>query len=211
MFVQCSKVAAATEYPSIIQSRRHPCSRSTSSAAANEAAISQFAHFAKLSLANLEKFAELGLGAARDSVEQATEHAAGPRRREDVHEVIAINSAALEPAMKRAYAVLAHRLRDRRRDQRRSEEGVREADRRAQQGRHRRPRRGLQVRARRFRDRRRQREVRDRRRAERLRRTSPSINKQIYDTVEKAVEQNVASVQSATKAPKAPVRKAKRK
>jgi len=52
----------------------------------------QFAHFAQLSLANLEKFAEIGLDAARDSVEQATAHSRGPRRREDVHEVIAINS-----------------------------------------------------------------------------------------------------------------------
>ncbi len=41
---------------------------------ANEAAINQFAHFAQLSLANLEKFAEIGLDAARDSVEQATAH-----------------------------------------------------------------------------------------------------------------------------------------
>ena len=31
----------------------------------NEAAINQFAHFAQLSLANLEKFAEIGLDAAR--------------------------------------------------------------------------------------------------------------------------------------------------
>ena len=38
-----------------------------------------------------------------------------------------------------------------------------------------------------------------------------AINKQLYDTVEKTVEQNVATVQAATKAPKAPVRKAKRK
>jgi hypothetical protein len=35
-----------------------------------------------------------------------------------------------------------------------------------------------------------------------------AINKQLYDTVEKTVEQNVATVQSAAKAPKAPVRKA---
>jgi len=38
-----------------------------------------------------------------------------------------------------------------------------------------------------------------------------AINKQLYDTVEKTVEQNVATVRSAAKAPKAPVRKAKRK
>ena len=65
---------------------------------------SQFAHFAQLSLANLEKFAEIGLDAARDSVEQATAHAAALAGAKDVHEVIAINSAALEPVMKRAYA-----------------------------------------------------------------------------------------------------------
>jgi phasin family protein len=72
--------------------------------AANEAAINQFAHFAQLSLANLEKFAAIGLDAARDSVEQATAHAASLAGAKDVHEVIAINSAALEPVMKRAYA-----------------------------------------------------------------------------------------------------------
>ena len=70
----------------------------------NEAVINQFAHFAQLSLANLEKFAEIGLDAARDSVEQATAHAAALAGAKDVHEVIAINSAALEPVMKRAYA-----------------------------------------------------------------------------------------------------------
>ncbi len=72
--------------------------------AANEAALNQFAHFAQLSLANLEKFAALGIDAARDSVEQATAHAASLANAKDVHEVIAINSAALEPVMKRAYA-----------------------------------------------------------------------------------------------------------
>jgi phasin family protein len=72
--------------------------------AANEAAINQFAHFAQMSLANLEKFAAIGLDAARDSVEQATTHAASLAGAKDVHEVIAINSAALEPVMKRAYA-----------------------------------------------------------------------------------------------------------
>jgi phasin family protein len=71
--------------------------------AANEAAINQFSYFAQLSLANFEKFAELGLGAARDSVEQATKHAQSIAGAKDVHEVIAINSAALEPVMKRAY------------------------------------------------------------------------------------------------------------
>lgn len=73
-------------------------------AAANEAAISQFSHFAQLSLANLEKFATIGLGAARENVEQATAHAQALAGAKDVHEVIALNSAALEPVMKRAYA-----------------------------------------------------------------------------------------------------------
>jgi len=36
-----------------------------------------------------------------------------------------------------------------------------------------------------------------------------AVNKQLYDTVEKTVEQNVATVQAVSaKAPKAPVRKA---
>ena len=72
--------------------------------AANEAAINQFAHFAQLSLANFEKLAQLGLGAARESVEQATAHAQSLAGARDVHEVIALNSAAVEPVMKRAYA-----------------------------------------------------------------------------------------------------------
>ena len=72
--------------------------------AANEAAIEQFSYFAKLSLANVEKFAELGLGAARESVTLATRHAQTLAGARDVNEVIAINSAALEPALKRAYA-----------------------------------------------------------------------------------------------------------
>jgi phasin family protein len=73
-------------------------------AAANEAAIEQFSYFAKLSLANLEKFAELGLGAARESVTIATKHAQAVAGAKDLNEVISINSAALEPALKRAYA-----------------------------------------------------------------------------------------------------------
>ena len=72
-------------------------------AAANEAAIEQFSYFAKLSLANVEKFAELGLGAARESVTLATKHAQSIAGARDVNEVIALNSAALEPALKRAY------------------------------------------------------------------------------------------------------------
>ena len=73
-------------------------------AAANEAAIDQFAKLAQMSLANIEKFAQLGLGAARANVEQATAHAQALAGAKDVHEVIALNSAALEPVMKRAYA-----------------------------------------------------------------------------------------------------------
>ena len=73
-------------------------------AAANEAAIEQFAYFAKLSLGNIEKFTELGLGAARESVTQATRHAQSLAGARDVNEALAINSAAVEPALKRAYA-----------------------------------------------------------------------------------------------------------
>ena len=72
--------------------------------AANEAAINQFSYFAQLSLANAERFAELSLGAARESVEQATLHAQALAGAKDVHEVIAINSTVVEPSMKRAYA-----------------------------------------------------------------------------------------------------------
>ncbi len=72
--------------------------------AANEAAFNQLAHFAQLSLANMEKFAQLSLGAARDNVEQATAHAQALAGAKDVHEVIALNSAAIEPVVKRAYA-----------------------------------------------------------------------------------------------------------
>jgi phasin family protein len=71
--------------------------------AANEAAINQFTQFAQLSLANVERFATLGLDAARESVEQAAAHAQSLAGAKDVHEVIALNSAALEPVMKRAY------------------------------------------------------------------------------------------------------------
>jgi phasin family protein len=71
---------------------------------ANEAAVNQFNHFAALSLANVEKFAQLGLGITRESVDQATKHAAALSSAKDVHEVLALNSAALEPVMKRAYA-----------------------------------------------------------------------------------------------------------
>ena len=73
-------------------------------AAANEAAINQFTQFAQLSLANTERLAQLALGAARENVEQATAHAQALAQAKDVHEVIALNSAALEPVVKRAYA-----------------------------------------------------------------------------------------------------------
>jgi phasin family protein len=73
-------------------------------AAANEAAIEQFTQLAQLSLSNAERFAELGLGVARETVEQAAAHAQSLAGAKDVHEVIALNSAALEPVMKRAYA-----------------------------------------------------------------------------------------------------------
>ena len=53
---------------------------------------------------NLEKLTQLGLGAARETVEQATAHAQNLAGAKDVHEVIALNSAALEPVLKRAYA-----------------------------------------------------------------------------------------------------------
>ena len=73
--------------------------------AVNEAAIHQFAQLAQLSLANFEKFAEIGLDAARESVEQAAHHAAALAGAKDPQQLIALNSAALEPAMKRAYSV----------------------------------------------------------------------------------------------------------
>jgi len=72
--------------------------------AANEAAMNQLTQFAQLNLANLEKLTQLGLGAARETVEQATAHAQSLAGAKDVHEVIALNSAALEPVLKRAYA-----------------------------------------------------------------------------------------------------------
>ena len=71
--------------------------------AANEAVIEQFSYFARLSLANAEKFAEIGIEAARESVTLATRHAQAVSAARDVQEVIAINQAAVEPALKRAY------------------------------------------------------------------------------------------------------------
>ncbi len=72
--------------------------------AANEAAITQFTQFAQLGLMNVERFATIGLDAARESVEQAAAHAQSLAGAKDVHEVIALNSAAIEPVVKRAYA-----------------------------------------------------------------------------------------------------------
>src|SRR5712664_4053681 len=97
--VQCSIRARPPTFK-----RNHTMFKIDQFSAANEAAINQFAYFAQLSLANLERFAELGLGAAREAVEQAAAHAQSLAGAKDVHEVIAINSAALEPVMKRAYA-----------------------------------------------------------------------------------------------------------
>jgi phasin family protein len=73
-------------------------------AAANEAAIAQLTQFAQLSLSNAERFAQLGLAATRETVEQVSDHVQSLAAAKDVHEVIAINSAAVEPAMKRAYS-----------------------------------------------------------------------------------------------------------
>src|SRR2546421_6076675 len=73
-------------------------------AAANEAAIDQFSYFAKLSLGNFEKLTELNLVAARESLVLATRHAQSLAAARDVNEVIAINTAAVEPALKRAYS-----------------------------------------------------------------------------------------------------------
>ena len=72
--------------------------------AANQAAIDQFALFAKLSLGNIERFTELGLDAARESITQATRHAQTLAGAHGVNEIVAINSAAVEPALKRAYS-----------------------------------------------------------------------------------------------------------
>ncbi len=72
-------------------------------AAANQAAVEQFSYFAQLSLANMEKFAEMGLEAARESIVLTTRHAQALAGARDVNDFVAINQAALEPALKRAY------------------------------------------------------------------------------------------------------------
>ena len=177
-------------------------------AAANEAAISQFAHFAQLSLANLEKFAALGIDAARDSVEQATAHAASLANAKDVHEVIAINSAALEPVMKRAYAysrtvyetaaetnaevkkVIEKQAADLNKS---AVSSMEEAFKYAPAGSEAYVGNVKSAFA----------------AAQNAYNNLAAINQQLVDTVEKTVEQNVATVQAAAaKAPKAPVRKA---
>jgi phasin family protein len=170
--------------------------------AANEAAINQFTYFAQLSLANVERFAELSLGAARDSVEQATAHAQSLAGAKDVQEVIALNSAALEPVMKRAYAysrtaydTAAETNNEVKRAiekqtaefNRAAVASLEEAFKYAPSGSE-----GVvdnvktAIAA-----------------AQSAYNNIASINKQIYDTVEKTVEQNVATVKSATSKAKA--------
>ena len=170
--------------------------------AANEAAIKQFTYFAQLSLANVERFAELSLGAARDSVEQATAHAQSLAGAKDVQDVIALNSAALEPVMKRAYAysrtaydTAAETNNEVKRAiekqtaefNRAAVAALEEAFKYAPSGSE-----GVvdnvktAIAA-----------------AQSAYNNIASINKQIYDTVEKTVEQNVATVKSATSKAKA--------
>src|SRR4029453_1166065 len=73
--------------------------------AANEAAIEQFSKIARTSLANVEKFSQMGIAAARESVVMASKHAQALSGARDLNEVVAINQAALEPALKRAYTL----------------------------------------------------------------------------------------------------------
>ena len=165
--------------------------------AANEAAINQFAHFAQLSLVNLEKFAQLGLGAARANVEQATAHAQALAGAKDVHEVIALSSAAIEPVVKRAYAYSrtayeaaaetnneVKRVLEKQASEynRAAISALEEAFKYAPTG---------------------SESMVDNVKtaiaaAQSAYNNIASINKQIYDTVEKSVEQNVATVKSAT-------------
>ncbi len=165
--------------------------------AANEAAFNQFAQFAQLSLANVEKLAQLGLGAARDSVEQATAHAQALAGAKDVHEVIALNSAAIEPVVKRAYAYSrtayeaaaetnneVKRVLEKQASEfnRAAVAALEEAFKYAPTG---------------------SESMVDNVKtaiaaAQGAYNNMASINKQIYDTVEKSVEQNVATVKSAT-------------
>ncbi|MGZ5034714.1 MAG: phasin family protein [Usitatibacter sp.] len=165
--------------------------------AANEAAINQFAHFAQLSLANLEKFAQLGLGAARDSVEQATVHAQSLAGAKDVHEVIALNSAAIEPVMKRAY-VYSRTAYDTASETNNEVKRVLEA----QSAEYNRAAVAALEEAFKFAPAGSESVVDNVKTAIAAAQSAynnfASINKQIYDTVEKSVEQNVATVKSAT-------------
>src|SRR5437016_5321072 len=193
--VQCSKTAAPRPEPN--SSRTLQMLKIDQFTAANEAAINQFAHFAQLSLANVEKFAQLSLGAARENVEQATAHAQALAGAKDVHEVIALNSAALEPVMKRAYALsrTAYETAAETNNEvkrvfeaqtaelnRAAVAALEEAFKYAPAG---------------------SESVVDNVKtaiaaAQSAYNNIASINKQIYDTVEKTVEQNVATVKSAT-------------
>lgn len=176
--------------------------------AANEAAVHQLAQLAQLSLENVEKFAEISLGAARESVEQATRHAAALVSAKDPQQVIALNSAALEPAMKRAYAVSRTMYEAAAATQAELKKvmevqaaelnssavaSMEEAFKFAPSG-------SEQV-------------VANMKSAFAAAQNAyanlAAMNKQLFDTVEKAVEQNVATVQAATKAtsPKAAPRK----
>jgi phasin family protein len=170
--------------------------------AANEAAIDQFAKFAQLSLANVEKFAQIGLAASRANVEQATAHAQALAGAKDVHEVIALNSAALEPVMKRAYALsrTAYEAAAETNDEvkRTMEKQAAEYNRAAvaalEEAFKYAPAGSETV-------------VENVKSAFAAAQSAynnvVSINKQIYDTVEKSVEQNVATVKSATSKAKA--------
>jgi len=166
-------------------------------AAANEAAINQFTHFAQLSLANLERFTQIGLASTRENVAQATAHAQALAGAKDVHEVIALNSAAVEPVMKRAYAysrtAYETAAESNNEVKRVLEEQAAEYNRvavAAMEEAFKYAPTGSEA-------------VVDNMKsaiaaAQSAYNNFASINKQIYDTVEKSVEQNVATVKSAT-------------
>ena len=170
--------------------------------AANEAAINQFTYFAQLSLANVERLAELSLGAARDSVAQATKHAQSLAGAKDVQDVIALNSAAIEPAMKRAYAysrtayetAAETNTEVKRAIEKQTAEFSRAATAALEEAFKYAPSGSEGV-------------VDNVKTAIAAAQSAynniASINKQIYDTVEKTVEQNVATVKSATSKAKA--------
>ena len=170
--------------------------------AANEAAINQFSYFAQLSLVNAERFAELSLGAARESLEQATLHAQALAGAKDVHEVIAINSTVVEPSLKRAYAysrtayetVAETNNEVKRVFEKQAAEYNRAAVSALEEAFKYAPAGSETV-------------VENVKSAFAAAQSAynnvVSINKQIYDTVEKSVEQNVATVKSATAKAKA--------